>query len=331
MSKVALITGISGQDGSYMAELLLEKGYQVYGMIRRLSSPNLHRISHIVDKLTLLDGDLTDQSSLDSILETVQPDEIYNLAAQSFVPTSWKQPILTGDVTGLGLARLLEAVRRKCKDAKIYQASSSEMLGLVKEGLQNEETRFHPRSPYACAKVFAYHLAINYRESYGIFVCNGICFNHESPRRGLEFVTRKITNSVARIYYGLDKQLKLGNLDSRRDWGYAGEYVKAMWLMLQMENPDDYVIASGEVHSVREFAELAFSQVGLNWEDHVVIDEQLYRPADVDFLQGDASKAKQNLGWKSEVMFEQLVKMMVEADLQRVKASESAVKHENGK
>jgi len=286
-----------------------------------LSSPNLDRISHIVDKVTLLDGDLTDQSSLDTILQTIHPNEIYNLAAQSFVPTSWKQPTLTGNVTGLGLARLLEAVRRNCKDAKIYQASSSEMIGAVEEAIQNEQTRFHPRSPYACAKVFAYHLAINYRESYGVFVCNGICFNHESPRRGLEFVTRKITNSVARIYHGLDKQLKLGNLDAKRDWGYAGEYVKAMWLMLQQDKADDYVIATGEAHSVREFAELAFQEVGLDWKDYVVIDEQLCRPIDVQCLCGDASKAKRNLGWKPEVTFRQLVKMMVEADLQRVQTS----------
>jgi len=258
MKKKALVTGVSGQDGSYMAELLLEKNYQVYGMIRRASAPNLSRIEHIIDKITLIEGDLTDQSSLDTALQTVQPSEIYNLAAQSFVPTSWNQPTLTGNVTGLGVARILEAVRRNCKDARIYQASSSEMFGTVEESLQNEKTRFHPRSPYACSKVFAYHLAVNYRESYGIYVCNGICFNHESPRRGLEFVTRKITNGVARIYHGLDKQLKLGNLEAKRDWGFAGDYVKAMWLMIQQDKPDDYVIATEEAHSVKEFVEWLF-------------------------------------------------------------------------
>jgi GDPmannose 4,6-dehydratase len=321
MSKKALITGISGQDGSYLAELLLEKGYEVYGMVRRLSSPNFDRISHIVDKITLMDGDLTDQSSLDTIVQTVKPDEIYNLAAQSFVPTSWLQPTLTGNVTGVGVARLLEAARRNCKDAKIYQASSSEMFGLVDTSFQDEKTPFHPRSPYACSKVFAYHLAINYRESYGVFVCNGISFNHESPRRGFEFVTRKITNSVARIYYGLDKQLKLGNLDAQRDWGFAGDYVKAMWLMLQQDKPDDYVVATGVTHSVKEFVDIAFREAGLNWKDYVVVDEQFYRPADVHFLRGDASKARKALGWKPEVTFEQLIKIMVKADLQRVKVS----------
>ena len=321
MSKKALITGVSGQDGSYMAELLLDKGYQVYGMIRRLSSPNLDRLNHIIDKIELLDGDLTDQSSLDSILRDIQPDEIYNFAAQSFVPTSWKQPTLTGNVTGLGVARVLEAVRRNCKNARVYQASSSEMFGKVDSSFQNENTNFHPRSPYACSKIFAYHLAVNYRESYGVYICNGICFNHESPRRGLEFVTRKITNSVARIHYGLDKQLKLGNLDAQRDWGFAGDYVKAMWLMLQQDKPDDYVIATGETHAVWEFVEVAFAEVGLNWKDYVVIDEQFYRPADVNYLQGDASKAKNILGWKPEVTFKQLVKMMVENDLQVVASS----------
>jgi GDPmannose 4,6-dehydratase len=290
-------------------------------MIRRLSSPNLDRISHIIDKVTLVDGDLTDQSSLDSILQAVQPDEIYNFASQSFVPTSWKQPTLTGNVTGLGVARVLEAVRRNCKNARIYQASSSEMFGKVEDAFQNEKTSFHPRSPYACAKVFAYHLAVNYRESYGVYVCNGICFNHESPRRGYEFVTRKITNSVARIYYGLDKQLKLGNIDAKRDWGFAGDYVRAIWLILQQDNPDDYIIATGETHSVKEFIEVAFKEVGLNWADYVVIDKEFYRPADVNYLQGDASKAKRILGWKPEVTFNQLVKMMVENDLKIVKSA----------
>jgi GDPmannose 4,6-dehydratase len=321
MTKTALITGITGQDGSYLAELLLDKGYRVYGVARRLSSPNFNRIAHIADRITLLDGDLTDQSSLDTALRMAQPDEVYNLASQSFVPTSWNQPTLTGDVTGLGVARLLEAVRNTCENAKVYQASSSEMFGAVDESPQNEKTSFHPRSPYACAKVYAYHLAVNYRESYGISVYNGILFNHESPRRGLEFVTRKITDGVARIHCGLAKELKLGNLEVGRDWGYARDYVEAMWLMLQQENPDDFVIATGETHTVKEFAELAFKEVGLNWEDYVAVDKRFYRPVDVRELRGDASKARQILGWKPEVTFEQLVKMMVAADLQRVKES----------
>lgn len=321
MDKTALITGITGQDGSYLAEFLLDKGYQVYGLVRRLSSPNLNRIAHIVDRITLLDGDLTDQSSLDTALRMAQPDEVYNLGSQSFVPTSWNQPTLTGDVTGLGPTRLLEAIRHYRKDIKVYQASSSEMFGTAEESPQNEKTRFHPRSPYACAKVYAYHLAVNYRESYGMFVCNGILFNHESPRRGIEFVTRKITDGVARIHYGLAKELRLGNLEAKRDWGYAEDYVKTMWLILQQEKPDDYVIATGETHSVKEFAELAFKEVGLNWENYVVVDERFRRPADVHELCGDASKARQILGWKPEVTFEQLVKMMVKADLERVKES----------
>lgn len=319
MGKTALITGITGQDGSYLAEFLLDKGYKVYGLVRRLSLPNLNRIAQILDRIILLDGDLTDQSSLDAALRTAQPDEVYNLASQSFVPTSWNQPTLTGDVTGLGVTRLLEAVRHTGKNAKVYQASSSEMFGNAEESPQNEKASFHPRSPYACAKVYAYHLSVNYRESYGLFICNGICFNHESPRRGMEFVTRKITDGVARIYYGLAKELRLGNLEARRDWGYAEDYVKAMWLMLQEEKTDDYVIATGKTRSVKEFAELAFKEAGLNWEDYVKVDKQLYRPADVHELYGDASKARQILGWKPEVTFEQLVKMMVKADLGRVK------------
>ncbi len=319
MGRTALITGITGQDGSYLAEFLLEKGYVVCGLLRRLSLPNLDRVAHIVDRITLLDGDLTDQSSLDSALRTAQPDEVYNLASQSFVPTSWNQPTLTGDVTGLGITRLLEAVRHNCKNARVYQASSSEMFGTSEESPQSEETRFHPRSPYACAKVYAYHTAVNYRESYGMFISNGICFNHESPRRGIEFVTRKITDGVARIHYGLAKDLRLGNLEARRDWGYAEDFVKAMWLMLQQEEPDDYVIATGKTHSVEEFAELAFKEVGLNWKDHVRVDRQLLRPADVPELRGDASRARRALGWKPESSFEQLVKVMVAADLKRVK------------
>ncbi|MCL0041195.1 GDP-mannose 4,6-dehydratase [Dehalococcoidia bacterium] len=324
MAKTALITGITGQDGSYLAEFLLDKGYQVYGLIRRLSSPNFSRIAHIANRITLLEGDLTDQSSLGTALQTAQPDEVYNLAAQSFVATSWNQPSLTGDVTGLGAVRLLEAVRQFCKDAKVYQASSSEMFGAAEESPQNEKTKFHPRSPYACAKVYAHYMAINYRESYGMFVCNGILFNHESPRRGIEFVSRKITYGVARIYHGLANELRLGNLDAKRDWGYAGDYVKAMWLMLQQEKPDDYVIATGQSHSVKELAELAFREVDLNWEDYVVVDQRFRRPADVEALCGDASKARRVLGWKPEVTFEQLVSMMVKADLERVRGS-----HEN--
>ena len=319
MAKTALITGITGQDGSYLAELLLGKGYQVYGLMRRLSSPNFSRIAHIANRIILLEGDLTDQSSLGSALQSTQPDEIYNLAAQSFVDTSWKQPSLTGDVTGLGAARLLEAARQFCKDAKIYQASSSEMFGTAEEPLQNEETKFHPRSPYACAKVYAHHMAVNYRESYGMFVCCGILFNHESHRRGIEFVSRKITDGVARIYHGLAKELRLGNLEAKRDWGHAKDYVEAMWLMLQQEKADDYVIATGQNHSVKEFAELAFREAGLNWEDYVVVDQRFHRPADVQYLRGDASKARRVLGWKPKVTFEQLVSMMVKADLERVK------------
>ncbi len=319
MPRSALITGITGQDGSYLAELLLDKGYRVFGLVRRLSSPNISRIAHLINRVELLEGDLTDQSSLGIALQMTQPDEIYNLAAQSFVAASWNQPILTGDVTGLGLTRFLEAVRHFCKDAKVYQASSSEMFGAVKDLTQNEETRFHPRSPYACAKVYAHYTAINCRESYGMFVCCGILFNHESPRRGIEFVSRKITDGVARIYHGLAKELRLGNLAAKRDWGYAGDYVEAMWLMLQQEKPHDYVIATGESHSVRDFAELAFKEVGLNWRDYVIVDERFYRPADVEHLCGNATKARRVLGWKPEVTFEQLVKIMVQADLDRVK------------
>lgn len=319
MAKTALITGITGQDGSYLAEFLLDKGYQVYGLVRRLSSPNLERIAHITDRITLLEGDLTDQSSLDIAMQIAQPDEVYDLAAQSFVTTSWNQPILTADVTGLGIVRVLEAVRQFCKNAKVYQASTSEMFGEAQEIPQNENTKFHPMSPYACAKVYAHHMAVNYRESHGIHVCCGILFNHESPRRGIEFVTRKITQGVARIYYGLAKELRLGNLESKRDWGYAGDYVEAMWLMLQEEKPDDYVIATGESHSVSEFAEFAFKEVNLNWKDYVVVDQRFYRPSDTKFLCGDASKARSVLGWKPKVNFEQLVSMMVNADLERVK------------
>jgi GDPmannose 4,6-dehydratase len=318
MNKRALITGITGQDGSYLAELLLEKSYEVYGLVRRLSTPNISRIDHILDKIVLVEGDLTDQSSLNNAMKEAQPDEVYNLAAQSFVGTSWNQPVLTGDVTGMGAVRLLEAVHHLCKDARVYQASSSEMFGKVQETPQSESTKFYPRSPYGCAKVYAYWMCINYRESYNMYVTNGILFNHESPRRGLEFVTRKITQGVARIYHGLSKELRLGNLEAKRDWGYAGDYVKAMWLMLQQEMPEDYVIATGESHSVREFVELAFEEVGLNCEDYVKVDTKFFRPAEVEYLIGDYSKARRVLGWEPDVKFEELVKMMVKADVERL-------------
>lgn len=316
MTKSALITGITGQDGAYLAELLLDKGYEVYGIVRRLSTPNITRIEHVADRITLLDGDLTDQSSLNIAMQTAQPDEVYNLAAQSFVATSWNQPVLTGDVTGLGVVRLLEAVRHFCPDAKVYQASSSEMFGAAEEIPQNEKTLFHPRSPYAVAKVYGYYATVNYRESYDVFCCNGILFNHESPKRGIEFVTRKITDGVARIHHGLSKELRLGNLDAKRDWGYAGDYVKAMWLMLQQKEADDYVIATGESHSVRDFVELAFSAVGLDRQEYVKMDERFMRPADVPELRGDASKARAKLGWTPKTSFEELVKMMVQADVE---------------
>lgn len=315
----ALITGITGQDGSYLAEFLLEKGYRVYGMVRRSSLERFDRIEHIIDKLHLIQGDLTDQSSLDEAMEKIQPDEVYNLASQSFVPTSWNQPVLTADVTGLGVTRILEAIRKYKPDAKFYQASSSEMFGKVREVPQNEKTPFHPRSPYGVSKVFGHYLTVNYRESYDLFACSGILFNHESPRRGLEFVSRRITHGVARIKMGLDKELKLGNLDAERDWGYAGDYVEAIWLMLQQEKPDDYVIATGIKHSVMDLAQLAFAHVGLNSKDFVVADKALLRPAEVDHLLGDSTKARTQLGWKPKVSFEELIPMMVEEDLEKVK------------
>jgi len=314
MTKVALITGITGQDGSYLAELLLAKKYEVYGIVRRLSTPNISRIEHVADRITLLDGDLTDQSSLNIAMQTAQPDEVYNLASQSFVATSWNQPVLTGGVTGLGVIRMLEAVRHFCPDAKFYQASSSEMFGAAEEIPQNEKTRFHPRSPYGIAKVYGYHATVNYRESYNMFCCNGILFNHESPRRGIEFVTRKITDGAVRIAQGLEKELRLGNLDAKRDWGYALDYVEAMWLMLQQKEPDDYVIATGQTHLVREFVELAFKEVGLEYKNYVIVDKRFYRPVDVNVLQGDASKAKKVLGWSPKTSFEQLVQMMMKAE-----------------
>ena len=317
MTKNALITGISGQDGSYLAELLLDKGYNVYGLLRRLSSPNTSRIDHIIDSVELVQGDLTDQSSLNEAMRVSEPDEVYNLAAQSFVGTSWNQPVHTADVTGIGVVRVLEAVRHFAPSARLYQASSSEMFGKVQETPQTEQTKFYPRSPYGFAKVFGYWACVNYRESYDMHISNGILFNHESPRRGIEFVTRKITDGVARIKYGLSDELRLGNLDARRDWGYAGDYVEAMWSMLQQDKPDDYVIATGETHSVQEFVELAFSRAGLDWEKYVVVDPKFVRPAEVQLLLGDPSKAKEVLGWEPKIKFKELVEMMVDADLKR--------------
>lgn len=321
MTLTALITGITGQDGSYLAELLLDKGYDVYGLVRRLSTPNITNIQHISSQIHFIEGDLMDQSSLDHAIKCSNPDEVYNLAAQSFVATSWQQPVLTGEIDALGTVRVLEAIRHNKSNARFYQASSSEMFGKVLETPQSEKTPFYPRSPYGFAKVYAYWATINYRESYDMFCSNGILFNHESPRRGIEFVTRKITDGVARIYYGLDKELHLGNLDVKRDWGYAGDYVNAMWLMLQQENPDDFVIATGESHSVREFVELAFSCVKLDYEDYVIVDPRFFRPAEVSFLMGNPSKARDKLGWTPSVSFRELVAMMVTEDLKRYKSS----------
>lgn len=316
--KKALITGITGQDGSYLAELLLEKEYKVYGLMRRTSTPIMVNIEHLKDEIEFVYGDLLDLGSLISIIRQVQPDEVYNLAAQSFVGTSWQQPILTGQVTALGVTNILEAIRLAKPDARFYQASTSEMFGKVVETPQKETTPFYPRSPYGVAKLYGHWITVNYRESYNMFATSGILFNHESPRRGIEFVTRKITDGVAKIKYGLAKELRLGNLDAKRDWGFAGDYVKAMWLMLQQEQPDDYVIATGQTHTVREFVQLAFSFVGLNWEDYVVSDPKFLRPAEVELLLGDSSKAREKLGWKLEVSFEKLVEMMVKADLDRI-------------
>ena len=312
----ALITGITGQDGSYLAELLVNKGYEVHGLVRRTSSVNTARIEHILDKIQLVPGDLTDESSLVSAIRQSKPDEIYNLAAQSFVGSSWSQPIFTGETTAIGVTRLLEAIRTAGSDARFYQASSSEMFGKVQATPQNEKTPFYPRSPYAVAKLYGHWITVNYRESFGMYACSGILFNHESPRRGIEFVTRKISDGVARIYHGLQDELRLGNLDSKRDWGFAGDYVEAMWRMLQQEKPDDYVVGSGETHSVREFCELVFGAAGLDWEKYVKIDPRFVRPAEVDLLLGDASKAKKVLGWKPKVTFPELVKMMVESDIE---------------
>jgi GDPmannose 4,6-dehydratase len=317
----ALITGITGQDGSYLAELLLEKGYEVFGVVRRSSVKKYDRIETLVEDIELVEGDLTDQTSLDHIVQSVQPDEVYNMAAQSFVPVSWNQPVLTGDVTALGVIRILEALRKHRPQAKFLQASSSEMFGKVREAPQTEKTPFYPRSPYGVAKVFGHYITVNYRESHGIFACSAIGFNHESPRRGLEFVTRKATNQVARIKCGLAKKLLMGNLDAKRDWGFAGDYVRGMWMMLQQAQPEDYVLATGKTHSIRELLELAFGTVGLDWEKHVEVDPKFLRPAEVDCLCGDFTKAREKLGWVPEVTFEELIKMMVEADLEMVRAA----------
>jgi GDPmannose 4,6-dehydratase len=319
MTKRALITGITGQDGSYLAEFLLEQGYDVVGMIRRSSTVNFERIRHIQDKVTLATGDLLDEVSLINLLREHRPSEVYNLAAQSFVQTSFSQPVFTGEVTGLGVTRMLDAIRVVDPGIRFYQASSSEMFGKVQAVPQIETTPFYPRSPYGVAKLYGHWITVNYRESYDMYACSGILFNHESPRRGLEFVTRKITNGVARIKQGIDKELRLGNLDAKRDWGYAKDYVRAMHLMLQQDSPDDYVVSTGETYSVRRFCEIAFGHVGLNYEDYVVIDERFYRPAEVDLLVGDPAKAKQKLGWQPEVSFEQLVTMMVDADMDLIK------------
>lgn len=323
MQKRALITGITGQDGSYLAELLLSKGYKVFGTVRRLSTPNMENIKHIVHDIELLSADLLDQSSLTDAVKASEPDEVYNLAAQSFVKTSWDQPVLTGEFTALGATRVLEAIRNVNPKIKFYQASSSEMFGKVVEIPQKETTRFHPRSPYGVAKAYGHYITLNYRESYNMFAVSGILFNHESPRRGIEFVTRKISNAVARISLGKQDKVELGNLESKRDWGYAGDYVEAMWLMLQQDQPDDYVVATGETHSVREFVELAFKAVGIeNWQDYVISDHPKHvRPAEVDLLIGDASKAKKVLGWTPKTTFPQLVEMMVKADIEREKDS----------
>jgi GDPmannose 4,6-dehydratase len=313
-----LITGVTGQDGSYLAEFLLGKGYVVHGMVRRSSTENFQRIEHLRGKVELHQADLLDPTSLAHLLARTQPDEVYNLAAMSFVPTSWEQPVLTAEFTGVGVTRLLDALRQVCPKARFYQASSSEMFGKVHHTPQSENTPFHPRSPYGVAKVYGHYITVNYRESYGLFACSGILFNHESPRRGLEFVTRKISHGVARIKLGLANELRLGNLEARRDWGFAGDYVDAMWRMLQQDHPDDYVVGTGETHRVEEFVRLAFERVGLDWRQHVVVDPLLYRPAEVDLLLADPGKAARQLLWRPEMSFERLVHTMVDADLERL-------------
>ena len=320
--KRALITGITGQDGSYLAEFLLEKGYDVFGLIRRSSTVNFERISHIQNDIQLLSGDLLDQLSLTSALEAAQAEEVYNLGAQSFVPVSWEQPMLTGEITGLGTTRLLEAIRSVNPNIRFYQASTSELYGKAQETPQSESTPFYPRSPYGVSKLYAHWITINYRESYDLYACAGILFNHESPRRGLEFVTRKITHGVARIKKGIDQELCLGNLEARRDWGFAGDFVEAMWLMLQQRSPEDYVIATGKDRTIREFCEAAFAHVGLDWQEFVKVDERFFRPAEVNILLGDSSKAQNQLGWKPKVSFEKMVQMMVDRDLQLLDASD---------
>jgi GDPmannose 4,6-dehydratase len=315
----ALITGITGQDGSYLAEFLLDKGYEVYGMVRRSSVENFNRIEHIRDRLKFIQADLLDQLSIIDAVKESRPDEIYNLGAMSFVPTSWRQPVLTGEFTGLGVTRMLEAVRHMDKNIKFYQASSSEMFGKAREVPQNENTPFHPRSPYGVAKAYGHYMTVNYRESYDLFACSGILFNHESPRRGLEFVTRKVTYNAAKIKLGLAKNLYMGNLDARRDWGYAKDYVEAMWLMLKQDNPEDYVISTEEAHSVKEWVDISFKCLDLDWTKYVKVDKRYIRPADVDLLVGDSSKAKKKLGWKTKVSFKQLVKIMVEYDYNHLK------------
>ncbi len=323
--KRALITGITGQDGSYLAELLLEKGYEVHGMVRRASTENFERINHIAHRVHLHQADLLDQLSIVDVMKAANPTEVYNLAAQSFVPTSWKQPVLTSEFTAIGVTRMLEAIRLLGKDSiRFYQASSSEMFGKVQAVPQTEETPFYPRSPYGVAKLYGHWITINYRESYGIYGVSGILFNHESPRRGREFVTRKVTDGAARIKLGLSKELRLGNLDAKRDWGFAGDYVKAMWLMLQQDEPDDYVIATGETHTVKRLVELAFGAVDLDWQKFVVLDPAFVRPAEVDLLIGSPAKAEKQLGWKPETSFEKLVEMMVHADLDRLKGGDTS-------
>ncbi len=325
MTKRALITGITGQDGSYLAEFLLGKGYEVYGMVRRTSTVRYERIQHIQSQIHIVQGDMGDHASLITAISTIQPSEIYNLAAQSFVPTSWNQPVFTGDITGLGVTRILDAIRSVNPEIKYYQASSSEMFGKVREVPQKESTPFYPRSPYGVAKVYGHWITVNYRESYDLFTCSGILFNHESPRRGLEFVTRKVTHHAAMIKLELANEIRIGNLESQRDWGFAGDYVRAMWLMLQQDEPDDYVIATGKTHSVQGLLDVAFGHVGLNWRDYTVQDPQFMRPAEVDLLVGDASKAKRKLGWQPEVSFEELIGMMVDSDLKKLRDNPAPV------
>ena len=325
MATKALITGITGQDGSYLAEFLLTKGYDVYGMVRRTSTVRYERIEHIQNQLNIIQGDMGDLSSLITAISTLRPDEVYNLAAQSFVPTSWNQPVFTGDITGLGVTRILDAIRTVDPKIRFYQASSSEMFGQVREVPQTEETPFYPRSPYGIAKVYGHWMTVNYRESFDMFACSGILFNHESPRRGMEFVTRKVTYHAAKIKLGLADEIRIGNTDAKRDWGFAGDYVRAMWLMLQQDEPDDYVIATGETHSVERLLEVAFDCVGLNWKDYAVQDERFMRPAEVDLLVGDPAKAKAKLEWEPQVSFEDLIAMMVESDMAKLKDDPESV------